>query len=116
MKPGALNILLMQRGVIQQRRPVPGEVAEQFTDAELYRLVVAQAITDGTVQTKADFDAMVRTLGTVAGADELIAFRKLRPGCKAWRHGKRMVCDCGTAWLADNPSPPDCKPDLDHSI
>jgi hypothetical protein len=32
------------RGIIQQRRPAPAEVAAEYTDAELYRIVVAQAL------------------------------------------------------------------------
>jgi hypothetical protein len=107
MQPWALNLRLTQRSPIQQHRPAEG--ADQYADAELYRIVAAQAITDGSVQTKAEFDAIVRTLGTVVGADELIAFRRLRPGCKAWRHGQRMICDCGATWLADDNDPPSCK-------
>jgi hypothetical protein len=94
-------------GVIRQQRPA--DASMQYTDAELYRIVVAQALTNGTVLTKADFDAIVRTLGNISGADELIAFRDLRLGCRAWRYGKRMVCECGVTWAVDTPNPPRCK-------
>jgi hypothetical protein len=52
---------------------------------------------------------MVRKLGNVLAADEIIAFRNLRFGCKAWRYGKRMVCDCGVSWLVEEVDPPKCK-------
>jgi hypothetical protein len=110
MKPGAFDLLLYRaENSSLQRVPAPAEVANDYTDAELYRIVVAQALTDGVVSTKAEFDARVRQLGNVLAADELIAFRNLRSGCKAWRHGKRMVCDCGATWLANDVDPPHCK-------
>lgn len=110
MKPNSFDpIPLRTDGVIQQQRRAPEEVAAQFTDADLYKIVVAQALTNGTVSTKGEFDAIVRTLGNIRGAEELIAFRNIRPGCKAWRHGKRMVCECGSSWVVDDPEPPRCK-------
>jgi hypothetical protein len=110
MKPNNFDpIAVRTSGIIQQQRPAPAEVAAEYSDAELYRIVVAQALTNGTVSTKAEFDSIVRTLGNVGGADELIAFRKLRPGCHAWRHGKSMVCECGVTWQVDDTNPPHCK-------
>jgi len=111
MKPGAFDMLLYEsENSCLQRVRAPEDVANSYTDAQLYRIVVAQALTDGLVATKADFDKRVRTLGNVIAADELIAFRNLRPGCRAWRHGKSMVCECGSAWAVDNADPPKCKP------
>jgi hypothetical protein len=111
MKPGGLKHMLhVAQNSSLQRVAAPSEVADQYSDAELYRIVVAQALTDGIVATKAEFDNFVRGLGNVMAADELITFRNTRFGCRAWRYGKRMVCDCGTSWLADDANPPPCKP------
>lgn len=110
MTPGAFDLLLYcAENSSLQRVPAPPEVADSYTDAELYRIVVAQALTDGVVSSKAEFDARVRQLGNVLAADELIEFRKIRPGCRAWRHGKAMVCDCGTTWRIDTEDAPPCK-------
>lgn len=110
MKPNKFNpIADRAAGVIQQQRPAPAEVAAQYTDAQLYRIVVAQALINGTASTKAEFDAMVRELGNVAGADELINFRSLRPGCRAWRYGSRMLCECGATWADQDECPPACR-------
>lgn len=110
MKPNCFDPLLPSLpGIIRQHRPAPGEAATKYTDAELYRIVVAQALTNGTASTKAEFDAIVRTLGNVGGADELIAFRNIRQSCKAWRYGTHMVCECGRSWRVDDASPPTCR-------
>jgi hypothetical protein len=92
-------------------KPLP-ETSERYSDAQLYRILVAEALTDGAVSTKAEFDEMVHQIRNIQDADELIAFRNLRPGCKAWRHGKMLVCECGAAWVANDPAPPPCKPQV----
>jgi hypothetical protein len=108
-KPTVLEMLsMMERPPMLQQRPAPPEVSALYTDAQLYKLVVAQALTYGMASTKAEFDEMVRNSGNLPGANELIAFRTLRPGCKAWRHGKSMICDCGAHWRADDANPPKC--------
>jgi hypothetical protein len=108
MTPGAFELLLSAHNSDPQRRPAPPEASEQYSDAQLYKILVAQALTDFALGTKAEFDALVRQLGDVRSADELIAFRNIRHSCKAWRHGKRMVCECGSAWNVDDPSPANC--------
>jgi hypothetical protein len=110
MKPTQFNqVPETNRSAIQQMRPAPDEIAAQYTDAELYRIICAQALTNGAFLTKGEFDAHVRTLGNINGADELIAMRNKRPGCRAWRHGRSFVCECGTTWRADDTNPPACK-------
>jgi hypothetical protein len=92
MKPTQFNqVPETNRSAIQQMRPAPDEIAAQYTDAELYRIICAQALTNGAFLTKGEFDAHVRTLGNINGADELIAMRNKRPGCRAWRHGRSFV-------------------------
>lgn len=89
---------------------VPTKAAPNTPDAELYRIVVAHSLREGRFQTKAEFDAEVRSLGTVGQADQIIAFRNLRPNCEATRYGDRMVCDCGVTWKAETTDPlPNCK-------
>ena len=90
------------------RDPVPG--SEAYDDGQLYRVIVAKALREGRFASKAEFDLEVRRLGTIKEAEEVIAFSQRRPGCKAWRHGNLMVCDCGTAWKVDSADPPKCKP------
>jgi hypothetical protein len=110
MRPGAFdNLMRIAQNYSLQKVTAPDEVSSQYSDAELYRILVAQAMTDGAVATKAQFDGAVRTLGNVRDADELIAFRNLRPGCRAWRHGKTMTCECSVHWRIDDPAPPYCK-------
>ncbi|MFJ9533319.1 hypothetical protein [Herbaspirillum sp. NPDC101396] len=81
----------------------------ELSDAELYRIVVADLMRSGIIGTKADFDAEVRRTCTLATADEIIRFRERRPGCKAWLSGKKMICECGNVWSLINPQPPHCK-------
>ena len=89
---------------------VPTRAAPNTPDAELYRIVVAHALREGRFQTKADYDAAVRTLGTVDRADEIIAYWNLRPECRAYQIGERMMCDCGSVWKADTIEPlPNCR-------
>lgn len=89
-------------------RPDPEPGTRIYNDAQLYRLIVAKALREGRAPSKAAFDAEVRRLGTIEEADEVIAFNKRRPGCKAWLYGRRMVCDCGRSWLVSEPDPPKC--------
>jgi hypothetical protein len=90
-------------------RSVNPEEAAKYSDAKLYRILVARALYSGAARNKAEFDKRVRTLGTLAAADELIAFREKRFGCRAWRHGSSMVCECGVSWPVDSIDPPHCK-------
>lgn len=99
---------LLERVQSDARLP-PAQVTAQYTDAERYRLVVAAALDAGAVFSKGAFDAQVGLLGTLNAADELIAFRNLRPGCKAFRHGKNMTCECGLTWNAGDANPPHCR-------
>lgn len=89
---------------------VQAKAAPDTPDAELYRIVVAHALREGRFQTKAAFDAEVRALGTVARADEVIAYRDLRPECTAFQIGDKMMCDCGVTWKVDAIGPiPYCR-------
>jgi hypothetical protein len=81
---------------------------EAYTDAELYRLIVARNLCDGAVACKADFDAQVRQLGDIETADDIIAFRDKRPGCIAVEFSGIFECACGVSWAADDPAPPAC--------
>jgi hypothetical protein len=83
--------------------------AKQYSDAELYRIIVAKALREGRFHSKADFDVAASELGTIEQADEIIAFNRLRPDCDAWRHGQLMVCECGASWKVDEPNPPVCR-------
>jgi hypothetical protein len=82
----------------------------ETTDAELYRIMVAQALREGRFRNKAEFDQQVRALGTVEQADAVIAFRQIRYECRAWQYGNRMVCDCRATWMVGDPDPPNCRP------
>jgi hypothetical protein len=83
-----------------------------YTDAELYRLIVARVLLDGDARDKAEFDDQVRRLGDIEASDKLIAFRTQRPGCIANDYGDKFECACGVAWDADNPNPPACQQDV----
>jgi hypothetical protein len=84
--------------------------APDTPDAELYRIVVAHAIREGRFHAKADYDSAVRSLGTVDRADEIIAYWNLRPECKAYQIGERMMCECGNVWKVDRIEPlPHCR-------
>jgi hypothetical protein len=87
--------------------PVPG--SDAYNDAQLYKIIVAKALREGRFRSKGEFDLEVRRFGTIKDAEEIIAFSKLRPGCNAWRYGRRFVCECGTSWRADDSNPPACK-------
>jgi hypothetical protein len=80
-----------------------------LSDAELYRIVVADYLRNGWVRSKAEFDAEVRRTSTLEMADQSIAFAASRPGCLAWRRGRKMVCECGNTWSVGDPAPPHCK-------
>lgn len=86
------------RGFATVADHIPTRAAADTPDAELYRILVAHALREGRFQTKAEYDAEVRLLGTVARADEVIAFRNLRPQCIAFQIGDKMMCDCGVTW------------------
>jgi hypothetical protein len=89
---------------------VPTRAAPDTPDADLYRIVVAHALREGRFQTKAEYDAEVRLLGTVDRADEVIAFRDLRPECGAFQIGNKMMCNCGVTWKVDAVGPaPNCR-------
>jgi hypothetical protein len=83
----------------------------EYTEDELYRLIVARALVDGQVETKAEFDAQVRQLGDLDAADKIIAFRARRPGCIAVEFSGLFECACGVSWTADDPEPA-CKKEL----
>jgi hypothetical protein len=98
------------RGFATVADRVPTKAAADTPDAELYRMVVAHALREGRFQTKAEYDAEVRSLGTVDRADEVIAFRDLRPECGAFQIGDKMMCDCGVTWKVDAVRPaPYCR-------
>lgn len=84
-----------------------------YTDAELYRLIVAKALLESRAQSKSEFDEQVfqynSFVGGIKRADIIINARRLRPGCMAYKLGKTMVCDCGASWPADSDDRPDCK-------
>lgn len=46
---------------------------EEYTDAELYRIMVAQNILEGRVHGKAEMDAIVRSYLDLATSDAIIA-------------------------------------------
>lgn len=84
--------------------------APDTPDADLYRILVGHALSEGRFNTKIEFDDHVRALSTVAQADAVIAFRKLRRSdCEVWRRGDLMVCECGVHWKLDAVDPPHCK-------
>lgn len=72
--------------------------------------MVAHALREGRFQTKADYDSAVQALGTVDRADEVIAYRNLRPECGVFQEGDKMMCDCGVVWKVDTIDPlPQCR-------
>lgn len=73
----------------------------EYTEDELYRLIVARALVDGLVESKAEFDAQVRQLGDLDEADKIIAFHCRRPGCIAVEFSGQFECACGVSWAAD---------------
>jgi hypothetical protein len=79
-----------------------------YTDAELYRLIVAQTIQSGSATCKADFDSQVRKIGRLEAADKVIALTDRRPGCAAKLAGERFRCECGATWSADDQEIPAC--------
>jgi hypothetical protein len=85
------------------------KVRLEYTDAELYRIVVARTIADGNVPCKADFDAQVRQIGDLEECDKIIAFTDQRPGCIASEDCDRFICPCGNQWNADDADQPVCK-------
>lgn len=67
-----------------EEKPVPVQVEfmkerEAYSDAELYRLFVARQLIDGRCENKAECDAMIRRLGDLAAADQVIALRDKPP-------------------------------------
>ncbi len=96
----------------RHRRQDPAAVSTAYSDADLYRLIVAQALTSGVVSSKEELDNFIRGIGNLPDADEIIKFSKVRPGCRAWRHGTKMMCDCGVSWQIGS-SAPFCKKSLE---
>jgi hypothetical protein len=80
-----------------------------YTDAELYRLIVARHLVDGAAGCKEGVDSMVRGLGDLDEADKVIAFRDQRPGCVATDYSGRYDCPCGVSWEIGDPNPPACR-------
>lgn len=93
----------------EERGPSQFPGNADLSDAELYRIVVADFLRHGWIHSKAEFDAEVRRTSTLEMADQQIAFAASRPGCLAWRHGRKMVCECGNTWSVGDPAPPHCK-------
>lgn len=81
---------------------------KEYSDAELYRIIVAQSLREGRFTSKYEFDAAARAIGTIEEADRLIAFSKLRPGCRAHQVGGWMGCECGARWSVGDSNPPSC--------
>lgn len=108
-QPTSHNFLSDGRGLAEQAEGITAWAAPDMADADLYRILVAQALREGRFRHKGEFDAQVRALGTVEQAEAVIAFGLLRPDCDAWRRGDLMVCDCGAFWKVDASDPPYCK-------
>jgi hypothetical protein len=109
-KPTSYDFLPLGRGFANVAGHKDAYAALDTSDAELYRIAVAHALREGRFRTKADYDAEVRALGTVARADEVIGYHNLRPGCRVFQEGGRMMCECGVSWKVDTVEPiPNCK-------
>jgi len=108
-KPTSHDFLSEAGGFANETGHVKACADAETTDAKLYRIVVAQALREGRFQNKGDFDQQVRTLGTVAAADAVIAFRQIRYECRATHYGNRMIFECKATWLAGDPNPPNCR-------
>ena len=81
----------------------------EYSDAELYCIIVAKAIYKERFYSKAQIDLAARDLGIVEQADELLAMLEWRPDCEARRRGQLMVCECGVTRKVGDRSPPACK-------
>jgi hypothetical protein len=109
-EPTIYDFLPPGRGFANTVDYTVARAAPDTPDADLYRIVVAHALREGRFQTKAEFDAEVRNLGTVARADEIIASRNSRPDCAAFQIGHKMMCDCGVTWDVHSNEPiPNCR-------
>lgn len=75
----------------------------EYTEDELYRIIVARMLVDGQVANKAEADAWARSLGDLDEADKIITFRDQRPGCIAVEDSGVYECACGVSWAADSP-------------
>lgn len=80
-----------------------------YDDADLYRILVARNLLDGYCANKSEFDAMVRSMGDLAAADKLIAFRDQRPSCIATEFADGFSCACGIKWSHNDLNPPCCQ-------
>jgi len=85
-----------------EKAAVVRAAGREYSDAELYRIIVAKAIHEGRFYSKAQFDLAARELATIEQADELLAMLERRPGCEAWRRGQLMVCECRVTWKDDD--------------
>lgn len=83
--------------------------SREYSDAELYRIIVAKAIHKGRFYSKAQFDLAARELAIIEQADELLAMLERRLGCEARRRGQPMVCECRVMSRDGDRSPPACK-------
>lgn len=77
----------------------------EYTEDELYRLIVAHLLIDGIFADKREVDAWARGLGDIDQADAIIAFRIKRPGCIASDHSGKFECACGRSWSVDDHAP-----------